>query len=92
MAVYRGVVKGNTVVLSGPVDLPDGAEVEVWPVAPARTPEEEQTQEDAFEQHLLAIGLLKRLPAYAPDPPGLDRTPAELEGTPLSERLIQDRR
>jgi len=91
MAVYRGVIKGSIVVLSGPVDLPDGAEVEVRPVAQADTSEDEPTQEDAFERHLLAMGLLKRLPAHAPDPPDLDRTPVELDGTPLSELLIQDR-
>jgi len=34
MAVYRGVIRGNTVVLSGPVELPEGAEVEVRPVTP----------------------------------------------------------
>jgi hypothetical protein len=37
VTTYRGVVKGNIVVIEGPVDLPDGAEVEVRPWLGTRT-------------------------------------------------------
>jgi hypothetical protein len=92
MAVYRGVVKGSTVVLSGPVDLPDGAEVEVRPVAADRSTEDAQTREDAFERRLLEIGVIKRIPMSQPDPPGAERALVAIDGPPLSEMLIQDRR
>jgi hypothetical protein len=92
VTTYRGVVKGNIVVIEGPVDLPDGAEVEVRPVARHENEANEGALEDAFERHLLEIGLIKRIPPRLPDPPGLDRTLLELEGPPLSEQLIEERR
>jgi hypothetical protein len=93
MTVYRGVVKGNTVVLSGPVDLPDGAEVEVRPIAPAPETAEERAREEEFLRHLLASGRISSLPTGEPDPPGMDRTPIEvLSGPPVSQTIIQERR
>jgi hypothetical protein len=54
MAVYRGVVKGNTVVLEESAELPDGAVVEVRAVA---TPlQEKREREEAFLRHLLESG------------------------------------
>lgn len=92
MAVYRGVVRGNTVVLEEPVDLADGAVVEVRPVVPPADEASEGEREAAFLRHLLAIGMIQRIPPRLPDPPWLDRTPLEIEGPPLSQTLIEDRR
>jgi hypothetical protein len=90
MAVYRGVVKGNTVVLEESSGLPDGAIVEVRAVA--RSLEEEREREEAFLRHLLEIGMTTRIPQRLPDPPGLDRTLIELDGPPLSQTIIEERR
>jgi hypothetical protein len=90
MAVYRGVVKGNTVVLEESAGLPDGAIVEVRAVAASL--EEEREREEAFLRHLLEIGMIKRIPSRLPDPPGLDRTLVELDGPPLSQMIIEERR
>lgn len=92
MQVYRGVVKGKTVVLDEPIDLPDGTVVEVQPVYPPPATPEEQAQEEAFSQYLLEIGLIKRIPTRKPDPPGIDRTPIQITGRPLSEWIIEERR
>ena len=93
MTVYRGVVKGDTVVLSGPVDLPDGAEVEVRPVALPLTAEEERVREEEFQQSLVQRGLLTRIRRPQPDPPGTDRTPVPiLSGPPVSQTIIEERR
>jgi hypothetical protein len=80
-------------VLSGPVDLPDGAEVEVRPIAPAPASPEDRAREDAFLQHLLASRRISALPTGEPDPPGMDRSPIEiLSGPPVSQTIIEERR
>ncbi|MGH2588869.1 MAG: hypothetical protein ACRDJE_28425 [Dehalococcoidia bacterium] len=90
MAVYRGVVKGKTVVLDDAADLPDGAVVEVRAIATSE--DEERAREEAFLRHLLEIGMISRIPSRAPDPPWIDRTPLEVEGPPISQTLIEERR
>jgi hypothetical protein len=90
MVVYRGVVKGKTVVLDEATELPDGAIVEVREVAASQ--DDEREREEAFKRHLLAIGLMKRLPTREPDPPGTDRTLLEIEGPPVSQTIIEERR
>jgi hypothetical protein len=92
MTVYRGIVRGKTVILTEPVDLPDGAVVEVRVAVPAPAKAEEREREEAFMRHLLEIGLIWAIPPKLPDPPGLDRTPIPVEGRPVSETLIEDRR
>ena len=92
MVVYRGVVKGRIVELIEPADLPDGSQVEVRPVFPLPATPEERAQEEAFSRHLLGVGMISRLPTREPDPPGTDRTPIQIEGGPLSEQIIEERR
>ena len=92
MAVYRGVVKGNVVILSEPADLADGSIVEVRPVDPATDELDEQAREAAFSRYLLEIGFISLIPTLAPDPPGTDRTPVQVSGRPLSEMIIEERR
>lgn len=93
MAVYRGVVKGNTVVLDEPVDLTDGTDVEVRVVGRKSEAADEPARERAFLQHLLDVGLVSQLPTGEPDPPDLDRTPIEiLDGLPVSQTIIEERR
>jgi hypothetical protein len=93
MAIYRGVIKGNTVVLEEPVELPDGAVVEVRPVAAEPEEPDERAREEAFERHLLEIGLISRIPTHEPDPPGLNRAPIPILSGPLvSETIIEERR
>jgi hypothetical protein len=93
MAVYRGVVKGNTVVFEAPVDLADGTDVEVHVVKRGTDAEDEREREEAFLQHLLDVGLISRLPTREPDPPGMDRTPIEiLDGPLVSQTIIEERR
>ncbi len=93
MAVYRGVVKGNTVIFDGPADLADGTVVEVRPIPNDEPGGDEADQEEAFKQHLVQIGLLKEIRRPQPDPPGTDRTPIPiLDGPPVSETIIEERR
>lgn len=93
MVVYRGVVKGNTVVFEGPVELADGVKVEVRVIESTPGMDDEHARERAFLQHLLDVGLISQLPTGEPDPPGLDRTPIEiLDGPPVSQTIIEERR
>jgi hypothetical protein len=98
MTVYRGVVRGNRVELTEPADLPDGTEVEVRVVSPSeKSPAsaqdmDERAREDAFERRLLELGLISHIPSRDPDPPWLDRTPVDIDGPPLSQTIIEERR
>jgi hypothetical protein len=92
MAVYRGIVKGNVIVLDEPADLPDGAVVEVRSMFPPPATPEEREREAAFSRRLLELGLISSIPAREPDPPGLDRTPVRVAGKPVSETIIEERR
>ena len=93
MAMYRGVVKGNTVVFEEPVDLADGTDVEVHVVDREPIPDGERKREEAFLQYLLQIGRISAIPDRQPDPPGMDRTPIEILSGPLvSETIIEERR
>lgn len=85
MAVYYGVIGNNTVVLPDDVRLPDGVAVEVRP----RIIDE---QDDSVADEILrSEGLLED------EPPGMPRTrapfePVAVQGEPLSEQIIRERR
>src|SRR5437870_4164146 len=89
--VVHGVVRGGVIVLDEAGALPEGASVEVRVASPL-TQDEERAREDAFEQRLVALGRLRMIPHPIPDPPGLDRTPIDVPGRPLSEQIIEERR
>lgn len=88
MQVYEGVVQDRVVVLPKDVHLEDGLRVEI------RVREQEkQASEVLFRQRLVAIGLMEK--AEKPRQPvieQLDRTPIQVEGRPLSEQIIEERR
>lgn len=91
MSVYRGVVKGNTVVLEGPADLPDGTKVVMRPVTTIIPPAGEATEkerEEAFLRYLLEIGMICRIPSRTSHGSEAAWEPIEIEGPPLSETLI----
>jgi len=95
MRVIHGVVKDGQIVLDDGMWLPEGMEVQVMlvpPEMPAPGEASEAEREEVFLHRLFAEGKISRLPTGEPDPPGLDRTPVKLEGPPLSETLIKDRR
>ena len=48
--------------------------------------------EEAFEQYMLAIGMVSRLPDRANDYDNPDDVPITIEGEPLSETIIRERR
>lgn len=87
MQVYEGVVKDRVVVLSEDVRLDEGVRVEV------RVHEiGKGTSEDLYRQRLVQAGIIKEIKR-----PGLyvldgDRTPIRVEGTPLSQTIIEERR
>jgi Arc/MetJ-type ribon-helix-helix transcriptional regulator len=47
---------------------------------------------DAFHQHLIEIGLMSRLPDTDADYDDPDDQPISIEGEPLSETVIRERR
>ena len=92
MSVYYGVVKsGNVVVLPEDIHLAEGATVEVrtWPEG--EQPEQLQS-EDMFKQRLVELGLLKEVKAPYRVSSIADRTPIQVEGKPLSQTIIEERR
>ncbi len=51
------------------------------------------TSEDEFERHLVEIGLMSRVPPpHDPNRPERDFEPVVIEGEPLSETIIRERR
>jgi predicted DNA-binding antitoxin AbrB/MazE fold protein len=92
MLVVRGVVKGRTVLLPDGIQLTEGAEVEVRVRDKRRKYTPSALSEKAFKEKLIEIGLLKewRLPGSAET--RTVRTPAEVQGRPLSELIIAERR
>lgn len=82
-----GVVKGNLIVLEGDCPLPDGARVRVS-VIEGRTDLEEREQ--AFYERLEAEGLLT-VPK-TPLEQVRQNKPMEVQGKPLSEIIIEERR
>jgi len=62
------------------------------PANPGVPASQEKSTEDAFKRHLLASGLVARLPA-APDALGdEDDTPIAVSGEPVSETILRERR
>jgi hypothetical protein len=96
MAVYFGVVKGSRVELEGDAQITDGARVEVRPIPPEAQPAgtgaaDTAEAERALLRELLAAGLLDQVPTgeTAPDEPF---EPVIVQGRPLSEQIIEERR
>jgi len=92
MLVYYGVVKDRVVVLPEGVDLIEGLEVEVRVRSPKRPRLESVLPEDIFKQSLLESGLLQEIKTPALFQPSGDRTPIRVEGKPLSQMIIEERR
>ena len=85
----------NAEVLSGHFASPDDALAEAWRVfLQQRTPEQpskKMTLDDVHRQ-MLADGLLSQLPNADQDTDDEDDAPIEIEGEPLSETIIRERR
>ena len=82
MDVYQGIVKDNVVLLDADVRLADGLAVEVRVPATARS----------VNDLLRARGLLLGTNLAAPSASPTDRRPIVVEGRPLSEQIIAERR
>jgi hypothetical protein len=91
MAVYHGVVKGNTVVLPEDARLPDGTPVEVRVVEPQEDASDEEL-EMLFLERLLEVGMISEIKPRGSRSPADDFTPIEVKGRPLSEIVIEERR
>lgn len=92
MLVVRGVVKGRTVVLPDSIQLTEGAEVEVRVDDGRRKHTPSALSEKAFKEKLIEIGLLKECRLSGDDQAMTVRIPAEVQGRPLSELIIAERR
>ena len=92
MAVYYGIVKGNVVVQHDDVRLADGTDVEVRIIEPGDQRGEHQSSEKVFKQRLLESGLITSVRTPPSTLPREDRTPAQVQGQPLSEIILEERR
>ena len=86
LQVYPGRSDGNTIRLPEGVSIPRGSKVEVRVYDPA------QGNEDLFQQNLLQMGLLSELKSSSTPLPQEDREPISVDGQPLSEMIIEERR
>lgn len=90
--VYYGVARGNVVVLPAGVEIPDGLQVEIRMLESHDAASGQEPAADLLQQRLLERGLLREIRGPAPVPAPGDRTPVPIEGKPLSEMIIEERR
>lgn len=91
MTVYYGTVKGKTIVLGEDAKLDEGSMVEVRPLG---TEQVRQLEEDDLrvQRALLEAGLIAEIRPLGARPPEAELPPIQVEGTPLSEVIIAERR
>lgn len=97
MIIYQGRVKDNVVVLPDGARLPDGTAVEVRVAEPqprGASAEEAPLDDPArrFEERLLEAGLISEIKPRGSRSPVTERRLIRVEGKPLSEIVIEDRR
>ena len=92
MTIYYGVVRSNVVELPDGVGLADGLMVEVHVLDPDVETSADVSAEEQFKQGLVAAGLLREIKRPEQQPLSGDRTPVTVEGIPLSELIVQERR
>ena len=90
MPLYYGVIKDNRVVLDDDVRLADGMRVEVRP-RPGGARDTMQAEESVKEQ-LRAAGVLAPAPTLVEDDEDDDFEPITIEGEPISQMLLRERR
>jgi hypothetical protein len=90
MIVYHGVVRGQVVVVSEGAQLDEGSLVEVR--LPGRRRSKPARTEAEFKQRLLHSGLLREIKTPVPLAGTEDRRPIYVEGKPLSQTIIEERR
>lgn len=92
MSHYYGRVKGGVIVLPPNVALDEGIIVEIRIATSAQVADADRAVGDAVKQRLLELGLLTEIKDTAAIVPARDRTPITIEGKPLSELIVEDRR
>lgn len=92
MTIYHGIVKDNLVVLPEGVRLEEGLTVEVRTFSQNDTLTEEEQREEQFRDRLVKTGLLRENKRVSTQAPEGDRTPIQVEGKPLSQTIIEERR
>jgi hypothetical protein len=90
MVVYYGVIKDNRVVLDDDVQLADGTRVEVRP-QPADSRDAARAEE-MVKERLRTAGVLAPAAPAAPDDAEEEIEPAPVDGEPLSQMIIRERR
>lgn len=89
--IYRGVVKDRVVVLPEGVELPEDTMVEI--LAPSAG-EETALPEDLtpLERALLEAGLIREVKRPPRTLPTEDYEPIQVQGVPLSQAVLDERR
>jgi hypothetical protein len=91
--VYRSSVHNGLIRVPDGAALADGIEVDIYCLdAEEDTEALDVSPTEQVKQALLRAGLLTRIARPQPDPPGVDRTPIEVAGEPVSEMIIRERR
>ena len=92
MSIYHGIVKENVVVLPEGVRLEEGLRVEVRTLSQNAALTEEEQREEQFRERLVATGLLRENKLTSRQAPEGDHTPIQVEGKPVSQTIIEERR
>lgn len=86
MAIYYGVVHDNRIEIEGGARLAEGTRVEVRP----RSPSDVAVDDEEIKEQLRAAGLLAPAPVAATGDEAF--APVLMQGEPLSEPIIRERR
>lgn len=92
MTIYRGMVKGNVVVLPPEAQLADGSIVEVRLAQPAPEAVAEDIADQQVQAALVAAGLLKAVQPLGARAVVVGRPLLHISGPPVSETIIAERR
>lgn len=89
MSIYYGIVKDNQIILPADTQLAEGATVEVRILQ--QSDQQSPTEAD-FQQQLVDLGLLEHPKIASPTAPLQNQPPIKVEGQPLSQTIIAERR
>lgn len=94
MQVYHGIVRDNVVVLPKDVHLQDGTEVEVRAVGSKgkESVEPGESPRQVLKRRLREAGLVLQFKDISQATKDEDFEPITLEGTPVSQLIIEERR
>jgi hypothetical protein len=92
VSVYRGIVKGKTVVLPADAQLAEGSVVEIRVITTELESATDDVGDQAVQAALVTTGILRRMQPLGAKSAVTERPLLRVEGPPVSETIISERR